>query len=357
MPRSSKHRRVVTSQDVADLAGVSRATVSAVVNGSRYVSDELVQRVEAAIKTLNYKPNVLARGLKMQRTNTIGLLIPNILSPVWTLIIHAVEMRAREQGFNIIICDTDERLDTEQTSVNLLLSRQVDGIIIAPCSIHSENYLRSFIADKPIVFIDREPRQLQIDYVTPDKIAGAYAAVSHLVEQGYSRIAIILNMIEDQDNFLDTEWLGGYKQALEALALPLDEELICIGRRGSHSESDGYRHARTLMQLDNPPEAILACTHFTTMGVLRAARDLGIRLPEDLALVGYEDVLYMEYLDPPVTVISQPWDLAGQWAVDTLLMRVEEAHSGLPASATQRQILPITLIVRESSQTDLAGRS
>src|SRR5258706_2104446 len=135
MGRSRRHRRTVTSQDVADFAGVSRATISAVVNKSRYVSDDLVERVEEAIRVLGYKPNILARSLKTQRTNTIGLVIPNVLSPVWALITRSVEVRARELGLNTIVCDTDEELQTERDCVHLLASKQVDGIIIAPCSI------------------------------------------------------------------------------------------------------------------------------------------------------------------------------------------------------------------------------
>src|SRR5262245_23079270 len=128
MSGSRKHRRTVTSQDVADFVGVSRATISAVVNKSRYVSDELVERVEEAITDLCYQLNVLARSLKTQRTNTIGLVIPNVLSPVWALITRSVEVRARELGFNTIICDTDEEIETERNCVHLLITKQVDGI-------------------------------------------------------------------------------------------------------------------------------------------------------------------------------------------------------------------------------------
>jgi LacI family transcriptional regulator len=228
------------------------------------------------------------------------------------------------------------------------MTREVDGIIIAPCSISSEDYLRPLIEEKPFVFIDREPRQLQVDYVTPDKIAGAYAAVLHLVQQGIKRVAVIMNMIEGQNDFLDSEWLGGYKQAYHDCGLPIDEQLVRVGRRGRYSESDGYSATRELMLLPNPPQAILACTHFTTMGVLRAARELGIRIPDDLALVGYEDVLYAEYVHPPLTVISQPWDTAGQWAVDALIKRLQAADKEevLPV---EHSILPINLIVRQSS--------
>jgi LacI family transcriptional regulator len=258
-------------------------------------------------------------------------------------------MRAREQGFNIIICDTDEVLDRERASVNLLLSRQVDGIIIAPCSMHSEDYLVPLAQDKPFIFIDREPRQIDTDYVTPDKAAGAYEAVMHLVDQGLQRIAIVMNTIEGQVDYQEREWLGGYKQALRKCQLPINDDLIQVGRRGSFSESDGYGYAKALLQLDNPPQAILACTHFTTMGVLRAARELNRRIPDDLALVGYEDVLYMSYLNPSVTVVSQPWAIAGRWAVDRLIQRLDAEDSGQERPAVTHKILPVHLIVRESS--------
>ncbi len=349
MGRSNKHRRTVTSQDVAARAGVSRATISAVVNKSRYVSQDLVEKVEEAIRELGYTPNVVARSLKTQRTNTIGLVIPNVLSPVWTLVTRSVEVRARELGFNTIICDTDENLETERECVYLLMTRQVDGILIASCSIASENYLRPLVDEKPIVFLDRQPPTLEADYITPDKKAGAYSAVMHLREQGARRIAIISNMIEGQGAFLDTEWLGGYKQAHADAGLVLDDTLIRVGRRGPHSESDGYSNAMQLLRLPQPPEAIIACTHFTTMGVLRAAREVGISIPGDLALVGYDEVVYNEFLSPTLSVVSQPWDQMGRLGVDILAKRVSTTADDDQAAQSETHVLPVNLIVRQSS--------
>src|SRR5690606_25693987 len=130
---------------------------------------------------------------------------------------------------------------------------------------------------------------------------------------------------------------------------PIAEDLIQVGRRGSYSESDGYSNAKQLMQLAQPPEAILACTHFTTMGVLRAARELGIHIPTDLSLVGFEDVLYMDYIQPPVTVVRQPWDVAGQWALATLVQRLRAEDNEDAVRPVEHRILPVHLIIRESS--------
>jgi LacI family transcriptional regulator len=349
MNRSRKRRRTVTSQDVADFAGVSRATISAVVNKSRYVSEDLVVRVEEAIRTLGYKPNGLARSLKTQRTNTIGLVIPNVLSPVWALITRSVEIRARELGLNTIVCDTDEDLQTERDCVHLLASKQVDGIIIAPCSIASEEYLRPLITETPVLFIDRQPHSLSVDFVSTDKTGGAYTAVVHLVEQGARRVAIIANMIVGQETFLDTEWLGGYKRALAECGLPIDERLIRVGRRGRYSESDGYTNATELLKLPEPPDAIVACTHFTTMGVLRAAHDLRISIPKDVALVGFENVIYTEYINPPLSVVSLPWEQVSYLAVDILIRRVLSRADDESPPEHETHILPSELIVRKSS--------
>jgi LacI family transcriptional regulator len=349
MSRSRRHRRTITSQDVADFAGVSRATISAVVNRSRYVSEDLVERVEEAIRVLGYKPNGLARSLKTQRTNTIGLVIPNVLSPVWALITRSVEVRARELGLNTIVCDTDEELQTERDCVHLLASKQVDGIIIAPCSIASEEYLRPLIDETPVLFIDRQPRSLRVDYVSTDKTGGAYAAVGHLVKQGARRVAIVTNMIVGQETYLDSEWLGGYKQALGNAGLPIDERLIRVGRRGRYSESDGYANTTELLSLPEPPDAIVACTHFTTMGVLRAARDQGIKIPQDVALVGFENVIYTEYISPPLSVVSLPWEQVGYLAVDILARRVLSNAEGELLLEHETHILPGELIVRKSS--------
>jgi LacI family transcriptional regulator len=343
--RSRRHHRTITSQDVADYAGVSRATVSAVVNQSRYVSQDLIERVEEAIRVLGYRPNILARGLKIQRTNTIGLVIPNVLSPVWALITRAVEVRARELGFNTIVCDTDEDLDTEKECLSLLIIKQVDGIIIAPCSVASEDYLRSLLPEKPLVFIDRQPRNLPVDCVRMDNLRGAYEATMHLIHEGAQRIALVANMIVGEEPYLDTEWLGGYKQALRDRGLPIDEQLIRVGRRGGYSEPDGYQNTRELLQLPTPPDAILACTHFTTMGVLRAVRELEKSIPEEVALVGYEEVIYNEYINPPLSVVSQPWGQVGSTAVDRLVQRIHSETELAPESF----ILPATLVVRHSS--------
>lgn len=353
MSQPRQHRRTITSQDVADLAGVSRATVSAVVNKSRYVSDDLIQRVEDAMRTLGYKPNVLARGLKTQRTNTIGLIIPNVLSPVWALITRSVELRARALGYSTIVCDSDEDLDTERDCVRLLSAQQVDGIIVAPCSLASEEYLVDYIDERPFLFIDRKPHTLSIDCVTTDKVGGAYLAIKHLLKQGCQRPAIVTNMIVGQERFLDGEWLGGYKKALQEAGLPLDDRLIRVGRRGRYSESDGYENTIQLLQLPDPPNGILACTHFTTMGVLRAARTLNIAIPQDLALVGYEDVIYNEYVNPSLSVVSQPWAQVGHLAVDRLTARIRANPEDSIRVEPEYHILPGELIVRVSSMQSL----
>ncbi|MCC7447094.1 MAG: LacI family DNA-binding transcriptional regulator [Anaerolineae bacterium] len=342
-------RRTITSQDVANLAGVSRATVSAVVNKSRYVSDDLIQRVEDAIRTLGYKPNILARGLKTQRTNTIGLIIPNVLSPVWALITRSVELRARALGYSTIVCDSDEDLDTERDCVRLLATQQVDGIIIAPCSLATEEYLVDYMDERPFLFIDRQPYTLEIDCVTTDKAGGTYLAIKHLLDQGCQRPAIVTNMIVGQEQYLDSEWIGGYKKALQNAGLPLDERLIRVGRRGRYSESDGYENTLQLLQLPDPPDAIVACTHFTTMGVLRAARARNVDIPQDVALVGFEDVIYNEYVHPSLSVVSQPWDQVGHLAVDLLTVRIRTTPDGGLQAEPQRHILPGDLIIRVSS--------
>ena len=350
MPRSRHHQSKITSQDVASHAGVSRATVSAVLNGSRYVSEALIRRVQDAVDALGYTPNVVARSLKTQRTHTIGLVIPNVLSPIWALITRSVELRARELGFNTIICDTDEDPATERDCVNLLTAKQVDGLIIAPCGVDSEERLMPLFREKPLVFVDRAPHTLPVDYITPDKPAGAETAVRHLVEQGARRIAIIGNTNPGQETYLDDEWLGGYKNGLRAAGLPLDERLIRMGRRGPHSESDGYTNTLALLRQSQPPDAIIACTHFTTMGVLRAARELHVAIPDDLALVGYEEVIYTEYVKPSLSVVHQPWDDVGRLAVDVLVRRLDSGIDREQPDLPQHYVLPVRLIIRDSSR-------
>jgi LacI family transcriptional regulator len=301
----SEHTRV-TQQDIAERIGVSRATVSAVLSGARYVSPELKQQILDAVRELNYIPDVVARSLKTNRTMTIGLVFPNILSPIWANIARGVADVAKEAGFSTILYDTDERHEAMQQALRTLQEKRVDGIVLAHCG-ECFDTLADFMVRVgiPIVLIDRSTEGLDLDMVISNGEEGMYQAVNHLLDTGRKRIGLIslpLTISTGRDR------LRGYQRALVEHGLSVDENLIKIGGRG---QEEGYARACELLSaalLHGSPtgldlDAVVAASHLMTIGAMKAIRNRGLQIPDDIALIGFDDTPWTPLLDPPLTVI------------------------------------------------------
>lgn len=336
-------KRGATQQDIARLASVSRATVSAVINSTRYVLPETKARVLAAIKELEYVPNAIARSLKTDRTMMIGLMLPNILSPVWSSIARGVEDVAREGGFAAVIIDTDEQPDILLEGMQRLVQSRVDGIVLAPCGNRLDT-LGRFATGRStaMVLVDRYfvDSKNSPSGVTADNENATYEATRHLIDVGSERIGMVALSLQISTGL---DRLEGYKRALCERGKSYDEGLVVIGGRG---ERDGYDATRRLMALrkHQRPDALVVCSHLMTVGALRAMRDMGLRVPEDVALIGYDELPWAGFMDPPLTVVEQPTYEMGERAARMLVARIQ----GMPEQGTGSVVLPTRLVHRQS---------
>lgn len=329
---------MATIRDVAQRAGVSPITVSRVINNSGYVSEETRRRVRAAIEELNYVPNILARSLRSKRTHTLALVITDVTNPFWTTVARGVEDKAVENGFSVILCNTDEDPEKEKSYIEVLLKKRVDGVIIAPVS--SKGATLYILAQQsiPFVVIDRRVEGIDADLVIGDSVGGAYELTKHLIELGHQRIAIIagpeqVSTAEDR--------LTGYLQALEEFGIPVDEALI---KRGKFDQEAGYKLTKELLELEERPTALFAGNNFIAIGALLALREGGVQVPDDMALVTFDEIPQLSAVYPFLTVAAQPAYEMGAIATELLLERLAGEREG-----NREVVLKAELILRRSS--------
>lgn len=327
-----------TMRDVAEKAGVSLTTVSHVINRTRFVSDDVTERVHNAMEELNYRPNELARSLRRGQTNTLGLILPDSANPYFAEIGHAIEATSSSLGYNVILCNTHGAEDKEQHYINVLRNKQVDGILFVATGDKTNSISETLGENFPILLVDRELVGVRTDVIIVDNHQGGLLATRHLLELGHQRIACISGPSRLRPS---AERISGYTQALEEAGLAFDSELF---RMGDFHPSSGYQATLDLLALDDPPTAVFTCNDLMAIGVIRATSELGRRVPDDLALVGFDDIELASYTIPPLTTISQPIDRMGDLAARTLIQRIEEDAVQAPT----RQLLPVELVVRGS---------
>lgn len=330
---------MATIKDVARRAGVSISTVSHVLNRTRFVSPDRHARVEAALLALGYEPNALARSLKLNRSRSIGLVISDIANPFFTDVVRGIEDIAQHDGYTVVLCNSDEDLGKEETYLRELRAKRVDGLILAPAGV-AHPYLRALVDDGfPLVFLDREIDELSVSAVLLDNFESAHVAVSRLIALGHRRIAIVAGR---QHISSTRERLAGYWQALDQAGLPRDEHLVIWG----DSRTEPSRLATlALLSADAPPTAVFSANNLMTIGVLSAALALGLRVPEDLALIGFDDFPWADVFRPRLSTVAQPTYALGQNAASMLL----DSINAESAPAPRRVVLAGTLIERESS--------
>lgn len=327
-----------TITDVAQRANVSKATVSHVINNTRYVEAETRQRVLQAITALGYRPNALARSLTTQRTGIIGMVISDASNLFFGEMLLGVEQVLRPNNYGLIVCNTNEVLEQEDHYLELLLNQRVDGIIAAATSQHWQSLTAAEIQHTPIVFVDRTFKDLAGPYVGVDNQQGAYIGTSYLIERGYRQLGILAGLPR-----LSTmrERLAGFQQALTEHGLDLpaawvasSDLTIAAGRVATHQ----------LLDLPTPPKAIFVNNNLLTLGALHAFKERKLRCPEEIALIGFDDHPWAAVSNPPLTVIRQPAHQVGQVAAEMLfgLLNGEEP-------VAQRRLLGCELVVRQST--------
>ena len=328
---------MATIYDVAKRARVSAATVSAVLNDSAFVSGALRARVLAAVKALEYQPNLLARGLAQRRTQTLAMIVPDIANPFFPQVVRGAEDAARAAGYSVVLASTDNDAAREELYLNLFLARRVDGILLtkAPAPLRREMAAALRRAAVPVVQLARTVAGLRADAVLMDDRGAAYEAVAHLARLGYRRVAMIGGIAGASTS---RQRLAGYRAALEAHGLPYDASIVAPG---DYQVESGYRAALGLLK--RQPEAIFVSNYLMTVGVMKALRQYRVRCPQDLALVTCDDYPWLDYFAPRLTTIDLPKQQLGAEAARLLVDRL--ARGGRDY---QTVTLPATLCVRES---------
>lgn len=326
----------ITIRDVAEKAGVSAQTVSRVLNQRPDVAPQTREKVVQAIADLNYRPSGIARSLRLKSTGTIGLIVPDSSNPFFAELGRAIEKTAFENGCSVILCNSDGDLERESFYIEALVSKQVDGLIIVGANRASR---KNPILDGslPVVVVDRDLNGERFDTVLADNLEGGEKGTSYLIALGHERIAFITG---PSGLPTSTARLRGYRRALEKHHIPLERELVIPG---DFRYQGGYRAMEKLLKLAPPPTAVFAANDMMAVGAIACIRDHHLRVPEDISVIGFDDIPLASFLNPKLTTIAQPRGEMGRMAVTMLMERLQDRN--LPA---RRYVLPVILVERES---------
>jgi LacI family transcriptional regulator len=334
--------RTTTIKDVAAAAGVSLATASRVLSGKGYTSDETRQKVQEAVLLLGYKPNELARSLKLKRTDTIGLIITDIINPFYSYLADGVLDCARQLGYHVVVCATDEDEKLEREYLNVLMEQRAAGIIAVPAGNNLKYWREAIELGTKVVLVDREvPGLSEVDLITVDNAQGAFDAVSYLIRLGHQRIGIINGPITTTTG---RGRLEGYQRALFEASIPLKEELMEIV---SFKGESGTAASKRLLSLDERPTAIFVTNNALAEATLFVISELGLTIPNDISLIVFDDVPWTSLTNPSITVISQPTNRLGCIGMELIDRRLK-ASEEFQELSPQKTVLSTELIIRNS---------
>lgn len=329
-----------TLKTISNEIGVSVGTVSRILNGKAKefrISDETVKLVLNYASEIGYTPNLLARGLRDSKTYTIGLMIPDIANPFFSMMAKNIEKAASEANYSILLVDAEENIEKEKQQLLNMLNRKVDGIIVAPVGTNFDHFKSSDKQNTPIVFVDRYSNNLNIPYITSNNFKGAYDATKLLINNGHNNIALIKGH-ESIEPVIERR--KGYEKALQESGIKADKKFI----KGSEfSIENGYKHALNLLTSSKKPTAIFAMSNLIGLGVLQAVRELGLSIPQNVSLIIFDDQPYVSYLNPPITTVKQNSKEIGQLAIDYLLKSIDDIEIPDPKVKIDPKI-----IIRES---------
>jgi DNA-binding LacI/PurR family transcriptional regulator len=344
-----------TIKEVADRAGVSVGTVSHVITGTVPVSEPLRFKVQAAIRELDYHPNHVARSLKTSRTRTLGIIVPDMTISFYPQVIRGAETAAWKRGYSLISVNSTDGAERQIELLSLLRSQRVEGIllVIAAAPVPTDQITRLIDAGIPIVCLDRIPEDLPVDSVSVQDASAAEMGTDHLLSVGYRKIAIVtgpLSLTNEQRRF------QGYKQSMGRAGISISDDLVWHGNVRPEDVASMCR--QRLRSVSNRPDAIFCTNGPTALGVLRAFRDCGLKTPDDLGFLTFDELTLDDLFTPAITTILQPAYEIGFQAAQLLLSRIENDHQE-PQPQTLR--LPATLKIREStrrkSPTEMGARA
>lgn len=328
--------------DVARLANVSVATVSAVINGKNGVSAKLTKQVKEAMTNLDYHPDLIARSLKVGRTHTVGMIVPDVTNAFHTEVMRGVEDEARLNGYSPMLCNSNEDPEHERHLLDTLFSQRVDGVLLAG-SDSSAAYDRLTRRRFPIVFIDRVPAGQTKRAVVTNNMAAAYDATKYLIGLGHQRIAIIAGHLHLSTGFDRVE---GYRKAMQEAHVPIREEYF---QRGDFQMESGYRCGLQLLQLANPPTAIFSCNNKMTLGLMRALAESQVPCPERVSILSFDDFEWAASFSPKLTTVAQATREMGKQAMRMLLRIMVPEREDPNPNEENIVMLKAELRIREST--------
>ncbi|HHF3032685.1 substrate-binding domain-containing protein [Vibrio diabolicus] len=330
---------MATMKDIAKLAGVSTSTVSHVINKTRFVSEEISERVNNAAKELNYyAPSALARSLKVNRTKTIGMLVTTSTNPFFGEVVKGVERSCYQKGYSLILCNTEGDNERMRQSINTLLQKRVDGLILMCSSLEGERIdVFERYPDIPVVVMDWGPMLFTSDKIQDNSLRGGYLAAKYLIDCGHTEIGCITGPLIKHQAQMRYE---GYKRAMNEAGLEFNANWII--------ESDfecegGYQAFMKMAQRGTLPSSIFVSNDMMAMGVINAANELNIKVPEQISIIGYDDIHIAKFMSPSLTTIHQPKYRLGQAALETLVRKLDD-------KSTEAQVVQLepTLVERKS---------
>jgi LacI family transcriptional regulator len=328
-----------TIRDVAKLAGVAPITVSRVINNSDYVKQETRARVEAAIDELGYVPNMLGQSLRFKQTMTLAVVITDITNPFWTTVTRGIEDIAQANGYSTILCNTDESEEKQEQYLQMLLRRRIDGILLVPASNKAAPIKLIKKQNVPVVLMDRQVPDVDVDVVRSDTEEGAYLITTHLLSLGHRQIVMLAG---PQSVSTSVDRVNGYRRALRDAGLPESTESIFFGE---FTQETGYTMAEQMLKDLSRTTALVAANNFIAIGAMQLLSEKKVRVPEDIAIVTVDDLPPALTITPFFTVATQSALEMGRQATQLLLDRV----SGKTNAPCQEIILPVEMIIRASS--------
>lgn len=336
-------RQTTTIKDIARELGISPSTVSRALKDHFEISQETKDAVKRVAKELNYQPNSLALSLRYSKSNTIGVIVPEIVHFFFSTIISGIEDIAQSRGYNVIITQSNESLEREVMNIQTLFNNRVDGVVV---SLSKESYDHSHFEAMmqkglPIVFFDRVAEDLESSKVTVDDFLGGYQATKHLIDQGYKRIA---HLAGPSGLDITNDRMNGYRKAHEEASMEVDEDLIIMDQ--ASNESEAYAAIYDLLKSKNP-DGLFASNDLAAMGAIKAAQKYGKNVPIDFGVVGFSNWQFTALTNPSISTIEQPGFEIGQHAAELLLKQIDGGEEEVPFESVK---LPTSLIARESSK-------
>ncbi len=329
-----------TIKDIARTAGISYSSVSRALNDLKGVSEQTRQKVKKIAEELEYTPNAVARGLVQKQTGTLGLILPDITNPFYPEIARGVEEQASLAGFNTFLCNTNYDLSKEESYLRNLIEKRVDGIILAPVSSHSNLFEQRKHMPVPFVYLGNTPERTKYSFVLTDNVRGGYLATRTLIEKGYRRIGFISG--KDEESPVGGRFTG-FKEAMNRYDIDINDDYI---RFGNWRLKSGYDIIQQMIGAGIYPEAVFAGNDILAMGILQGIKEKGLSVPEDIAVIGFDDIPYASWPAINLSTIRQPKSRMGKSAVEILIEQLQTENRGGTMLKATKIILDPDLILR-----------